>query len=439
MKEGKQKAEVLLACTTASFLIPFSSSSIAILIPQISSHYGVSLATSNWSAGAYLIALAAFIVPFGRIADWKGRGLVFSMGLALFSVFSLLISLSPDFTSFLALRFAQGVSSSMISATAVALVSEAFPSGERGRVLGINTASVYAGLSLGPLLGGLIADLWSWVGVFTLSSLLSLSSLVASRSLVKLKGSGSPPNFTSISLYIASMISLTYGVSSLSTGLGLPLSVMGAVVFLTWLLSELSRGGLLGEELLRNRAYLASSTAALLNYSASYAISIVLGLYLQRIEGLSASEAGVLLTLQPAIQASLSPLAGYLADRGSPQRIASLGMGVIALGTTMLLPLTPSKPLASLLLSLSALGIGFALFASPNTLAALSASPPKLYGSANAFLGSMRFLGQFLSTAILMTIMSREELLRAMNSSLLIYVAISILGAVMSALAGLKK
>ncbi|MEM4581121.1 MAG: MFS transporter, partial [Candidatus Korarchaeum sp.] len=319
------------------------------------------------------------------------------------------------------------------------LVSETFPRGERGRVLGINTASVYAGLSLGPLLGGLIADLWSWVGVFTLSSLLSLSSLVASRSLVKLKGSGSPPNFTSISLYIASMISLTYGVSSLSTGLGLSLSVMGAVVFLTWLLSELSRGGLLGEELLRNRAYLASSTATLLNYSASYAISIVLGLHLQRIEGLSASEAGVLLTLQPAIQASLSPLAGYLADRGSPQRIASLGMGVIALGTTMLLPLTPSKPLASLLLSLSVLGIGFALFASPNTLAALSASPPKLYGSANAFLGSMRFLGQFLSTAILMTIMSREELLRAMNSSLLIYVAISILGAVMSALAGLKK
>ncbi|MCS7103317.1 MAG: MFS transporter, partial [Candidatus Korarchaeum sp.] len=363
----------------------------------------------------------------------------FSIGLASFSIFSLLIMISPDFNLFLALRFAQGVSSSMISATAVALVSEIFPKEERGKVLGINTASVYAGLSLGPLVGGLMADLWSWIGVFILSSLLSFSSFIISKPLLKLKGSGSPPNFASISLYVASMISLTYGVSSLSATLGLLLSSLGTVALLTWLLSELSSGGLLGPELLRNRAYLASSSAALLNYSASYAISIVLGLYLQRVERFSASEAGVLLTLQPIVQASLSPLAGYLADKRSPRKIASLGMGVIALGIAMLLPLTPSKPLTSLILSLSVLGTGFAFFASPNTLAALNASPPKSYGSANAFLGSMRFLGQFMSTAILMVLMTNEELLQALNSALLTYVTISISGAIMSALARSKK
>lgn len=409
------------------------------MIPQISSHCGISLALSNWSAGAYLMGLAAFILPFGRIADWKGRGLIFSVGLTSFSVSSLLAALSPDFTSFLILRFVQGVSSSMISATAAALVSEAFPREERGRALGITTASVYAGLSLGPLLGGLVADLWSWVGVLILSSLLSSSVLALSGPLLKLRGSGPPPELTSISLYIASMILLTYGISSLTTGSGPLLSSVGAAVLSAWLMAELSRGGLLGPKLLRNGAYLTSSSAALLNYSATYAVSIVLALYLQKVEGLSVGEAGAVLTLQPVVQASLSPLAGCLAGRSSPHGIASLGMAVVTLGIVMLLPLAPSRPLNSLLLSLSVLGVGFALFASPNTLAALNASPPELHGSANAFLGSMRFLGQFLSTATLMTIMSHEELLQALNKSLLIYIAISASGAVISALARSKR
>lgn len=432
LEKGRTKRGVIVACATASFLTPFSSSSVVVLLPQISSHYGISLAASNWSAVAYLMALASFIIPSGRIADWKGRGLVFSIGLVSFSISSLLVALPLNFTSFLALRFAQGVSSSMISATAVAVISETFPKEERGRAVGLNTAFVYIGLSLGPLLGGLIADLWSWIGVFLFSSLLSLSALIVSRPVLRLRGRGSQPSLIPISLYSASMILLTYGISSLSMGSGLPL-LAGVVLLAAWLLKEL-RGGVLGPELLRNRAYISSSSAALLNYSATYAISIVLGLYLQRVMGLSASETGILLTSQPIVQALLSPFAGYLADRSSPHKIASLGMGVVALGIATLLPLTPSRSIASILLSLSILGVGFALFASPNTVAALNASPPGLYGSANAFLGSMRFLGQSLSTAIIMALMAQGELLKAMNSALLIYVAISASGVVISAL-----
>jgi len=96
-----ERRKVLVSCAIASFLTPFSSSSVTVLLPQISSHFGISLAASNWSAGAYLIPLAAFIVPFGRIADWKGRGSVFLVGLVLFSISSLLAAISPDFASFL--------------------------------------------------------------------------------------------------------------------------------------------------------------------------------------------------------------------------------------------------------------------------------------------------------------------------------------------------
>lgn len=430
-----ERRKVLVSCAIASFLTPFSSSSVTVLLPQISSHFGISLAASNWSAGAYLIPLAAFIVPFGRIADWKGRGSVFLVGLVLFSISSLLAAISSDFASFLIFRSAQGIASSMISATAVAVISEIFPREGRGRAIGVNTASVYIGLSLGPLLGGLIADLLSWAWVFVLSSLISLSALLLSGQLLRLRGGSSSPSFALISLYTVSMILLTYGISSLGDRSGILASSIGALLLMLWLSRETLRGGLVGPQLLKNRAYLASSTAALLNYSATYAISIVLSLHLQRVLGLSASEAGIILTMQPVVQALLSPLAGYLADKSSPHKIASLGMIVVALGIATLLPLTPSEQLTSLLISLSILGMGFALFASPNTVAALNASPQNLYGSANAFLGSMRFLGQSLSTSILMMLMAQRELLQAINMALSIYVLISVAGAIISAVA----
>jgi len=432
------RRSVLISCTLASFLTPFSSSSITVLLPQLSSHFGVSLAASNWSAGAYLIPLAAFIVPLGRIADWKGRSTIFMIGLISFSASSLLAALSPDFTSFLIFRFLQGISSSMISATAVAVLSEAFPREERGRAVGVNTASVYVGLSLGPLMGGLIADLLSWTWVLILSSLASLLALLPSRNLPKSRELSSPPSPALISLHAISMILLAYGISS-PGGSGIAISSIGAALLAAWLSREMLGDGILGPQLLRNRAYMASSTAALLNYSATYAISIVLSLHLQRVLGLPASVAGIILTAQPIVQAFLSPLAGYLADRISPHRVASLGMILVALGVVSLLPLTPSRQPASLLPSLLLLGVGFALFASPNTVAALNASPIPLYGSATAFLGSMRFLGQSLSTSILMILMAGMELSRAMNAALMIYVVISAAGAVLSAVARYKR
>ena len=152
------RSRVLISCAIASFLTPFSSSSIAFLLPEISSHFGVEVALSNWSATAYLLALASSMVPFGRIADWKGRAKVFRAGLVIFTISSIATILVRDFGSFIALRVLHGLGSSMISATSVALISSIFREG-RGKAIGINTAAVYIGLSLGPLSAGLLSDL----------------------------------------------------------------------------------------------------------------------------------------------------------------------------------------------------------------------------------------------------------------------------------------
>jgi MFS family permease len=420
------RSRVLISCAIASFLTPFSSSSIAFLLPEISSHFGVEVALSNWSATAYLLALASSMVPFGRIADWKGRVKVFRAGLVIFTISSIATILVRDFGSFIALRVLHGLGSSMISATSVALISSIFREG-RGKAIGINTAAVYIGLSLGPLSAGLLSDLISWISIFPLTGTLSGVSLLLSVNLPELGEGGSGPSYSSSLLFSASMICLIYGISNLDNIL-----VLGFILMISWLLLELRRGGLIDPELLRNRSYMASSTAALLNYSATYAITIILSNYLHGF--LSPSEAGLILTIQPVIQAALSPIAGQASDRRSPHLIASLGMILIALGIALLIPLG-SEGLSRVEISLVILGAGFALFASPNTVAALNSSPPKLYGSATAFLGSMRFMGQAISSSIITALMMIEEPLQAMNSALVIYVAISISGAILSIIA----
>lgn len=432
MSSKHLRERVLLACAAASFLTPFSSSSVAVILPRISAHYGVSLALSNWSVSSYLMALAASILPFGGIADWKGRGKVFLTGLMIMALSSISVAFAPDFPSFIAVRAIQGVGSAMISATSVAVISQLFGREERGKAIGINTASVYIGLSLGPLLGGMISDLYSWIGIFVLSSLISLLAFAVAFPLLGLRSDGSAPKTINSVLYALSMISLTFGISKSTSFEGLLSSALASLTLAFWLLIEFKSWGLVGPELLRRRAYSSSTLAALLNYSSTYAISIILSNYLQKLRGFSASQTGILLTIQPVTQALLSPLAGHLADKRSPPLIASAGMILIALGIATLYPLTPSKHLIELITSLIVLGVGFALFASPNTLAALNASPPELYGSANSFLGSTRFLGQSISAAIMTSLMTSLDLQEAMNYALLIYAAISSLGALIS-------
>jgi len=371
------RSRILISCAIASFLTPFSSSSIAFLLPEISSGFGVGLAISNWSATAYLVALASSMVPFGRIADWKGRAKVFQAGLVIFAISSIATTLVRDFPSFIALRVLQGVGSSMISATSVALISSIFREG-RGKAIGINTAAVYIGLSLGPLLAGLLSDLISWISIFPLIGILSGISLLLSLNLPELGEAGSKPSYSSSFLFTASMICLVYGISNLDNMLAL-----GFMLMISWLLIELRRGGLIDPKLLRNRSYMASSTAALLNYSATYAITIILSNYLHGF--LSSSEAGLVLTIQPVIQAMLSPITGQASDRRSPHLIASLGMIVIALGIALLTPLG-SEDLLRVEISLVVLGAGFALFASPNTVAALNSIPSRALWIGYSFL-----------------------------------------------------
>ena len=209
-------------------------------------------------------------------------------------------------------------------------------------------------------------------------------------------------------LYGLSLVFVMYGFSRLPDTAGLALVIAGTV-FLSgfiWWENRTSQPLLNISLFLKNRVFAYSNLAALINYSATFAVTFFLSFYLQYIRGLSPAAAGSILVIQPVVQALFSSYAGKLSDRIEPGKIASIGMGMTACGLILLSFLSVDTPYAYLIGTLVLLGLGFAFFSSPNTNAVMSSVQKPQYGVASGILGTMRLVGQMLSMGIAMVIIS---------------------------------
>lgn len=203
-------------------------------------------------------------------------------------------------------------------------------------------------------------------------------------------------------VYGSMVLALMYGFSRVPEALGFLLLVVGVAGLLFFIWWELRFDSPVVEMRLfhHNLAFTFSNLAALINYSATFAVGFLLSLYLQYIKGYGALHAGMILVFQPLMQVIVSPLAGRLSDRIEPRLVASVGMGFSALGVVMLISLSETSSVAYLIFCLLLLGFGFGLFSSPNTNAVMSSVNKKYYGVASGILGTMRLLGQMLSMGV---------------------------------------
>ncbi|KUK32631.1 MAG: Putative transport protein [Thermoanaerobacterales bacterium 50_218] len=405
------KRAALVVATLSALLTPFMGSAANIALPTIAREFALDAVTLSWVATSYLLAAVAFLVPFGRIADIYGRKKVFLFGTIIYTVASLLSALSFSAPVLIFSRVIQGIGGSMIFATGVAILTSVYPPNERGRVLGINVASVYLGLSIGPFLGGFLTEHFGWRSIFW--AVVPLGGLIILVTLGKLKGEwmeaqGEKFDYTGSLLNCLMFLALIYGFSLLPATSGWYLVLLGLLGIFLFVKYELStESPVIDIRLFRNNSSFAfSNLAALINYSATFAVGFILSLYLQYLKGLSAQRAGLILVSQPVVQAVFSPFAGRLSDQIEPRIIASAGMGITFIGLVLLTFLRANTPLWFIILSLIVLGLGFAFFSSPNTNAIMSAVDRKFYGVASGILGTMRLTGQMLSMGIIMLILA---------------------------------
>lgn len=446
MCEAESKRSVLFIATVAAFLPAFINSSINVALPPIGVEFGMDAVLLGWVVTAHLLSMAVFMVPLGRAADIWGRKRFFTLGMATYTIFSLLCAFPPSGLILIIFRFFQGMGSSMIFGTSVALLTSVFPPGERGRALGINVTAVYLGLSLGPFLGGVLTQYLGWRSIFLVNVPLGVG--VVLLTLRKLKGewveaAGERFDLIGSLIYALALVSAVHGLTSLPSAGGAAYLVLGVVGILAFGWVELkSKSPVLNVRLFwDNRVFALSNLAALINYGATFAVSFVLTFYLQTVKGLSPLNAGLVLAAQPAVQAALSSWAGKLSDRIEAQVVASIGMGITATGLFLLaFTIDYDTSLHLIVAILALLGLGFAFFSSPNTNAIMSSVEKRYYGVASGMVGTMRSIGMMTSMAIAMTALSifmgrvqvtpevYPSFLRAMTAILSVFVLLCVIG-----------
>ena len=395
----------------AAFLTPFMGAGVNVALPRIGGEFGMNAIALGWVATSYLLAGAIALVPLGRLADMHGRKRVFVWGVVVFTLGSIASALSGSSGGLIAARVVQGLGGAMMFGTGTAMLSSVYPPTLRGHALGINVATVYIGLSLGPTLGWIMTEAFGWRSIFW--ACVPLGVAVIALVVWKLQGEwyearGEGFDFVGTALYGAALFSLMYGFTRLPAGPG-------------WLLVGLGLAGLAGFALLErrvrspvfdiglfsgNRAFALSNVAALVNYSATAAVGFLLSLYLQYARGLDARAAGFVLVAAPAVQAAVSPLAGRLSDRVEPRIVASVGMGLTVVGLVSFAFLGAGTPLGLIVAGLVLLGAGFGLFSSPNTNAIMGSVESRSYGVAAGMVATMRMVGQMFSMGIAMLLLA---------------------------------
>ncbi len=447
---NSQTRIVLVVVMITSFVTPFMGNAVNLAIPSIGIEFQGSQSMMNWVVSGYLLSSAAFLLPFGRLADQFGRKKVFLIGIILLAVFSLACALATSLIALVCFRVLLGVSSAMIFSNSVAILTSVVPPESRGKALGLNAAATYFGLSCGPVLGGLITSVFTWRGIFYFILLVAL--IIIYITIWKLKGewTGTHAKIDSwgIILCITAQVLLLFGLNGLPTGILYQISFAAGILLLVIFFQfERNHSNPLipVKNIIKNKLFVFSSLAALIHYSATFALSFVLSLYLQTALGIDTAISGLILLAQPIMMAVLSPVAGTLSDRIKPGILASLGMGITALGLFFFIFLSTQTPIALIILNLAFLGLGFALFASPNTNAIMGSVDPTLYGMASSIIANMRLLGQSISIAIVSLITSTlmgnltvhsegyvNRLMSSLKISFIIFSVLCILGVLVS-------
>ncbi len=402
---------ILFIICMATMLMPFMGSAMNLALPLIANEFSLNAISLSWIVSIFLLSSAILPVPFSKLADRVGRKKIFVIGILVFLISTLLCGFANSGNTLIIGRLFQGIGASMMFATNMAILTTVFPPNERGKALGINTAVVYISLSSGPFIGGILTHYLGWRSIFFVTGMVGVLVLIGL--IVLIKDEWKEPDQKSFDwigaiLYGIGLSSLMFGFSNLPALKSFFLIILGIVMLVAFVLYEkkipfpVMHVRLFWE----NKVFGFASSASLINYAATYAISFLLSLYLQYIKGFNTQNAGFILIIQPVVMAIISPLAGRWSDKIDARFLATAGMAIIVIGLLLMLLLDSSTSITLIVIISVFMGIGFGLFSSPNINVIMGSIEKKHLGMASATTNTMRLAGQAMSMGITMMVLS---------------------------------
>ena len=412
---GDMKTLLIAACVGA-FIMPLMSTMMNLALVSIGNEWNVGAENQALVNTVFLLGSVASMVPLARISDIVGRKKIFIMGLLITAVCSIVAAFSPNFIILLIMRFGMGAGSAAVSITSVAMLTEVFPFERRGWAIGIQTACIYVGSAVGPAFGGIICQYLGWRAIFFLLLPFTTISLISifkfKRELITHKGASM--DIRGATLFTAMVMVTMIGVINLPnvwTGdIGIstmwaPVLIIVGTIMLFYFVREMRRteSPVLDFNIFRYKVFSRSCIAAYMNYASSYSVAFFMALYLQSIGALSPMEAGLIIMIQPAIQVVLTAKFGSKSDRMKDKRILpTLGMAITGAGVLMIIFFGLDLNLWYVVVTLAVLGVGYGVFAAPNTNVVMSSVPPKNRGEASGMIALVRQLGMMTSMTIAM-------------------------------------
>jgi EmrB/QacA subfamily drug resistance transporter len=438
---------ILLAVGVGSFMTALDASVTNIILPVVSQAFKSNVASVEWVVTVYLLVVSGLLLSFGRLGDMRGHKSVYISGFVVFVLSSALSGLAPSVPVLITARALQALGGAMLLANSPAILTKNFPASQRGQALG---------LTVGPSLGGWLTSQFTWRAVFYINVPVGLLALFLSAHFIPSDAAARHEErfdlagaVTFVAGLVSLLLALNQGHAWGWTSPAILILLAAAVVFLAVFLVIERRvpSPMLDLSLFRVGLFSASTASAVFNYICLYSVVFLLPFYLIEARGLSAAQAGLILTAQPIIMAITAPLSGTLSDRIGARLLSTLGMAIIAVGLFLLAHVTASSPLSYVALSLATVGLGTGTFISPNTSALLGAAPLNRRGIASGIMATARNVGMVLGVglagAVLTTVQAHGQVpgsaaatIAGVQAGFLVAVGVAVLGTLTSAARG---
>jgi len=455
MITANERTAGLYTITVTQFALVFMLSAVGVAVPTLGREFGASASQLGLVESGYISAVAMLIFPVTRLSDKIGRGTTFAAGVALFTIVSFLLPLCQTMDQFIALRVFQGCGGAMLVSTGLAILADLYPGKGRAKALGIASAGVYLGLSAGPWLGGLIVTHWGWRWVFYAGGIpcalvfaLSLKTLPVRPVITK----GVRFDWGGAILCAIGMIMLSQGGSHLNDTGGQIMLVSGIISLVAFVLWEKrAKAPLLDISLFSgNPSFSLGSTVQFISYAATFGVTFLLSLFLQVAQGMTASQAGIILMAQPVMQVIFSLISGSWCERWPAHHVATIGMTLATMGLGSAVFIGSDASLLHIVIILALCGAGSAIFATANMAVIMGAVNKEYYGVASAVVAGMRTTGMTVSLVFISAVFAivigpsalhegtATTFVSAMHITFIALTVFSAVGVAMSARARLK-
>jgi len=409
---------VLANVMMGTFMVVLDSTIVDVSLAKIMATFGIGIDTVKWVATAYLLVFAVILTTSGWIADHLGYKKTYTIGLALFTLGSLLCSISWNEMALIIFRVIQGAGGGFLMPVGMAIVTREFPPEKRGLALGFWGIAAAASVSLGPTLGGYLIDNFAWHSIFDINVPVGIVGIFATMVIqreykTETTRSFDVVGFLSVTTFLtALLIALSDGNADWNTGgwtspfilSCFAISLIGLVVFLAVELNI--RHPLIDLSLLENFNFGMANLVLFIFGMGMFGSTFLLPLYLQNGLGYTAFQAGSLFLPIGIIMAVCGPVAGRLSDKMNPKILSLFGIVMLALSLFVNQYLSLFSERSSIMISLYLRGIGLGFIFSPMSTLALSDISREKMAQASGLFNVLRQIGGSFGVAIMGTLLT---------------------------------